>query len=128
MHTTHALLEIAEYCFNELGAKYILLGKFQTDSLESRFGQYRQLAGGKYDVSLRQVYECKKNIRLLTVLKLKLNGVVIHLSDFSLNWELFESDSVASYTPLPITVTEEDINSSSETIPVITYIAGYCCY
>ena len=85
MHTTHALLEIAEYCFNELGAKYILLGKFQTYSLESRFGQYRQLAGGKYDVSLRQVYECEKKIRLLTVLKLKLNGVVIHLSDFSLN-------------------------------------------
>ena len=128
MHTMHALLEIADYCFNELGAKYILLGKFQTDSLESRFGQYRQLAGGKYDVSLRQVYECEKKIRLLTILKLKLNGVVIHLSDFSLNWDLFESDSVASYTPLPITVTKEDISSSSETIPVITYIAGYCCY
>ena len=43
-HTTHALLEIAEYCITELGAKYVLLGKFQTDSLEARFGQYRQLS------------------------------------------------------------------------------------
>ena len=48
-HSTHALLEI--------GAKYVLLGKFQTDSFESRFGQYRQLAGGEYDVSLRQVLQ-----------------------------------------------------------------------
>ena len=57
MHTTHALLEISDYCFclNELGAKLVLLGNFQTNSLKFRFEQYRQLAGGKYDVSLRQV-------------------------------------------------------------------------
>ena len=41
LHTSYALIEITEYCLNELGAKYILLGKFQTDSLETRFGQYR---------------------------------------------------------------------------------------
>lgn len=69
-HTTKALLDIAEYCFSELDAKYVLLGKFQTDSLEARFGQYRQLAGGQYDVSLGQIYECEKKIRLLSVLKL----------------------------------------------------------
>jgi len=59
-HTTVGFLQIAEYCFEEFNAKYILLGKFQTDSLEARFGQYRQLAGGQYNVSLRQIYECEK--------------------------------------------------------------------
>ena len=43
-HSTHALLELSSYCLHELGAKYVLLGKFQTDSLEARFGQYRQLS------------------------------------------------------------------------------------
>ena len=46
-HTTNALLEVTEYCLSELGAQYVLLGKFQTDCLEARFGQYRQLAEGE---------------------------------------------------------------------------------
>ena len=45
-HTTEGLLKISDYCLHVLKAKYVLLGKFQTDSLEARFGQYRQLAGG----------------------------------------------------------------------------------
>ena len=59
-HTTHALLKVADYCITQLGARYVLLGKFQTDCLEARFGQYRQLCGGKYDVSLRQIFEVEK--------------------------------------------------------------------
>ena len=61
MHTRHALLDISDYCLNELGTKFVLLGKFHIDSLKFRFGQYRQLAGGMYNVLLRQVYKCKKN-------------------------------------------------------------------
>ena len=62
MHTKHALLKIPDCCVNEPRAniKFVLLGKFHTDSLKSRFGSNRQLAGGKYDVSLRQAYECEK--------------------------------------------------------------------
>ena len=59
-HTTTALLEISEYCLEELNANYVLLGKFQTDCLEARFDQYRQLAGGQHNISLRQIYECEK--------------------------------------------------------------------
>ena len=56
-HTTTALLEISEYCLEEPNANYVLLGKFQTDCLEARFGQYRQFAGEQYNVSLRQIYK-----------------------------------------------------------------------
>lgn len=38
-HTTRALHELAVYCLEELGFSYVLLGKFQTDSLEDRFGK-----------------------------------------------------------------------------------------
>ena len=122
-HTTHALLEIADNCIDELRAEYVLLGKFQTNSLEARFGQYRKLAGGKYDVSLRQVYECEKKLRLLSVLKLKLkNDVDICLSDFEFNWDQYETEIPSPSSPILVSVTEEDINSSRESMPVITYI------
>ena len=125
-HTTHCLLEISDYCLNELGAKYVLLGKFQTDSLEARFGQYRQLAGGKYNVSLRQIYECEKKIRLLSVLKLSLKGKDITLEDFSCEWDNFESNTW--FSSFPVTIDTDDVEKGKQYLPVLTYIAGYCCY
>ena len=62
-HTTYAITEITRYCKDELHMTYILPGKFQTDNLESRFGEYRQLAGGNYNISVRQLFECENKIR-----------------------------------------------------------------
>ena len=58
-HTTHTLLEIANYCIDELGAEYVPLGKFQTDSPEARFGQYRQLAGRIIDFTMCLYVKCR---------------------------------------------------------------------
>ena len=60
------------------------MGKFQTDSLEARFGQYRRLSGGKYNISLSQVYESEKKLRLLSTLKLKLKDKEITLANLIL--------------------------------------------
>lgn len=60
-HTTTAILQITDYCISELNMRYILTGKFQTDQLKARFGTYRQLAGGNYNISVRQVFECEEN-------------------------------------------------------------------
>lgn len=66
--TTRALVQITEYCFTELGLNYVLLGKIQTDSLEDRFGKYRQLAGSQYHISIRQLYEGENKLRLQSTL------------------------------------------------------------
>ena len=42
--------------------QYILPGKFQTDNLEARFGQYRQLSGDQYNISIQQVFEWEKKL------------------------------------------------------------------
>ena len=129
LHTSNVLLEISEYCINDLKANYVLLGKFQTDCLEARFGMYRQLAGGQYDVSLRQVFECEKKIRLLSVLKLKINDNSIALNDFSINWDDFDKDSGEidnAYDIEPLTT--DDLSRADDILPVIVYLAGYCCY
>ena len=44
-HTTYVFIELIKYCIEELKLQYILPDKFQTDHLEARFGQYRQLRG-----------------------------------------------------------------------------------
>lgn len=62
-HSTYALLEVTKYCLAELRHKYVLLGKLQTDGLKNRFGQYRQIAGGHYHISIRQLYESEGRIR-----------------------------------------------------------------
>jgi len=107
---------------SELGLHYVLLGKFQTDSLEARFGQYRQLSGGKYNISLRQVYESEKKLRLLSTLKLKLKDKGITLVNFDSNdFVCVPNDS----TEQLVLLCDDDFLKVEESLPVITYIAEY---
>jgi len=43
---------LTEYLLTSVRCHYVLLGKFQTDDLEFRFGQYRQMSGANYNVSV----------------------------------------------------------------------------
>ena len=49
--TNKALIDLINHLFSE-GFNYILLGQFQSDMLESRFGWYRQMSGANYYLSL----------------------------------------------------------------------------
>jgi hypothetical protein len=76
-------MQLTEFCTGELIWSYLLPGKFQTDTLESRFGQYRQLAGGQYHVSVRQIFEVEKKIRLSSTIELPMfGGNKITVTDF----------------------------------------------
>ena len=61
-HTTYAFLELTKYCIEELKMLYLLPGKFQTDQLEAKFCQYRQISGDQYNISIQQVFECEKKL------------------------------------------------------------------
>ncbi|GFU08716.1 transposable element P transposase [Trichonephila clavipes] len=50
-HTVNTILELIKYLLTEQNFKYVLTGKFQTDNLEARFGQYRQMSGANYHVT-----------------------------------------------------------------------------
>lgn len=66
--------------------KNLLLGKFQTDKLEGRFGKYRQLSGSHYHVSVTQVLESEKKLKILSSLKLKSSKFgSFNLKDFSVS-------------------------------------------
>ena len=65
MHQTSiALVPLAKHMNTERNYKYVLLGHFQPDSIEKWFGWYRQLSGANYLVSVRQVLEAEKSIRI----------------------------------------------------------------
>ena len=62
--TTSGLIGLAIYLIEEKGFKYVLLGFITSDPIERRFGWYRQLCGANYFLSVRQLLESEKKIRL----------------------------------------------------------------
>ena len=57
------------------GYRYILTSRFQSDPLERRFGQYRQMGGGRFLVGLRDVTHSEKVIELKSLPKGDINAL-----------------------------------------------------
>ncbi|KAH6922058.1 hypothetical protein HPB50_008524 [Hyalomma asiaticum] len=117
--TCYALVELCRYCLEELNFDYVLLGKFQTDSLEERFGQYRRLSGTNYHISIQQVFESEKKLRLQDSLVFPdmqelQKPCVVPLDGAQLTEEY------------SIKISDRDITNKGSILPVITYIAGFC--
>ena len=51
------------------GYKYVMTARFQTDPLERRFSRYRQMSGGRFLVSLREVNTSEKIAAIASLLK-----------------------------------------------------------
>ncbi|GFU14695.1 transposable element P transposase [Trichonephila clavipes] len=56
-HTVNTTPELIKYLLTEQNFKYVLTGKFQTDNLEARFGQYRQMSGANYHVTVQEILQ-----------------------------------------------------------------------
>lgn len=67
-HTVITFPLLISHLFERFNLSYVLTGKFQTDCLESRFGKYRQLAGSNYNVSVQEIRDSEKKLRILNVL------------------------------------------------------------
>ena len=66
--TCRTVIELIFYLKSK-GFKYILTGLFQSDPLEKRFGIYRQMSGSNYIVSVRQVFESERKLKIQSLLK-----------------------------------------------------------
>ena len=53
----------------EDGYEYVLTARFQSDPLERRFGQYRQMSGGRFLVSLKDTVHSEKILKIKSLLK-----------------------------------------------------------
>lgn len=75
-HTVKTMSALAEHLLNDVQLQYVLLGKFQTDYLEFRFSQYRQMTGSNYNVSVNQIMESEKKLKILSVMKIVCGRIV----------------------------------------------------
>ena len=53
--------------------EFILTRRFQSDPLEKRFSQYRQMSGGRFLVSLREIYSSERILACRSLLKENIN-------------------------------------------------------
>ena len=93
-HTPETLVKLCDYLIENFNVSYVLLGKFQTDNLESRFGIYRQMCGANYNVSVRPVLEAERKLKIVEVLKIKSASSDLRISSLNCSGkELEDCDS-----------------------------------
>ena len=82
-HTVDTLILLIKDFLEQQQFKYVLLGKFQTDNLEARFGQYIMLSDSNYFVSVKEVLQSEKKLKVKNLLKLYNSSKgVINIKDF----------------------------------------------
>jgi len=131
-HTTSALIKLANYLLEHCNFSYVLLGKFQTDPLESRFGRYRQMSGSNYNVSVDQVLEREKKLKVLNLISLSSKYGHIKISDLKCQPADDESDTlsiegISNEFSIVLDKTFEYELSDHE-VDVMTFISGYVCH
>ena len=128
-HTSSALVKLSNYLIMNFGFEYVLLGKFQTDPLEARFGEYRQLSGGNYNVSVPQVLESEKKLKLLNLLSLNSKYGKFTIRDLKCNSESDADNTnlaalnLAPFDSVMDSVIEYEINEHDS--DVLLFISGY---
>ena len=120
---------VAGLCEDLLGIcdfQYVLTGKLLSDPLEARFGCYRQMSGANYLLSVKQLFDSEKKLRVLN----KLADLQRALdNDFNVTQE-FQPLAVPE-TPLRNVLTDDLREAgSAEDVPredqnIVFYVSGY---
>ena len=101
------------------GFHYILTGRLQTDPLERRFSQYRQMSGGRFLVSLTEILRSEKIITYQILLKRDIDYSELTVSltdDRNLTLE-FISTLPTDFIYL--------LTLSENTKHIVAYVSGY---
>ena len=121
-----AISGLCKYLINKCNFRYVLIGKIQSGSIESRFGHLRQLSGLDYFISMRQLFENDRKLRAISLLKysaISINDVEAAVKEKSKELvknilhkaELLHADLMLNIFP-----NENDC-------AIIYYVSGYCC-
>lgn len=65
--TIGAIPDLVKYLYAHHEIEYVLPGKLLSDPIEGRFGWYRQVNGGNFYVSVKQILLAEKKIRCLSL-------------------------------------------------------------
>ena len=123
-----AVADLAEDLINNHNFKFVLLGKTFSDVIEARFGCYRQLSGCNFFISIRQLLDSEKKIRVPSKLRDLTNAISAETSIST----VIPSSSVPIPTPEDVNYITDELHVvsagegvSSEDQTIIFYVAGY---
>lgn len=125
--TLDSFLSLIPYMFSVYKIDYLLLGKFQNDDLEARFGCYRQMSGANYYISYVQVLESERKLRFKSSVILVCKGNNIPLKTLLPQASASINDIFVDLTIYNGIIDSEFSleNIPENLMPIITYIAGY---
>ena len=125
-HTCIALSRCCRYILSHLGFEYVLLGKLQSDNIESRFGHYRQLSGANYFISVRDVVQSERKIRALSLLKF--SKVTVQDIDAAIENQTNDTDHEIQVLASQISeALHMDYNPTESEENIILYVSGAIC-
>lgn len=104
------------------GFSFVLLGHVQSDELEHRFGRYRQMSGSNYFISVKQIVESEKKIKLVSFFKHS------GMSPSDLSLEVNDDDSQSSSQIWPLDFDSLETTLEEGELQIITYVAGYVAF
>jgi len=104
------------------GFAYVLLGHVQSDELEHRFGRYRQMSGSNYFISVKQIVESEKKIKLVSFFKHS------GMSPFDLSLDTDDKDPQCSTQIWPLDFDSVETALEESELEIITFVAGYVAF
>ena len=104
----------------EEGYEFVVMAKFQTDPLEKRFLQYRQMNGGHFLISLREVLQSENALLCRSLLKERIN---FWNEDLSINTDSTEENFIQVLLSQECNV--DNLVLSPDSAEVAFTIAGY---
>lgn len=133
INTCRGLIGLSNYLLDKHSDKlnYVLLGKIQSDKIESRFGHLRKLAGGNYWASVRQFFEGESIIRAKGLIRLSGYSLTEVRDQMAESSQQRDIEDVKVYEELLQVVLENEEEGGEEedltvcTEQAIGHIAGY---
>ena len=123
--TCLAITGLAKYLINFCGFRNVLLGKIKSDTIEGRFGRFRQLSGANYYISMRQLLESDRKLKTLLLVKYS-NISVSEIEKAVQQNRAANQDSVLQAEMLYGYMRFNHLPDEND-IGVIYYVTGYCC-
>ena len=101
------------------GFKFVLTARFQSDSIERRFGQYRQMSGGRFLVGLKDVIWSERILKIKSLVKESIDikdDIKVTENEDAIQQELFDNIMEIGF---------ENVMLSEETRKVAAHISSY---
>ena len=126
--TCTTLVGLTRDMLDEKQFEYILLGQLQSDAIEKRFGWHRKLSGANYFVSVQQVLEAEKSIRVRSLIKFSHFNIHEAMSAMADSAEKKVIDVEARVEEMLSTLTDRQLSCECKDIGhnnIIFYVAGF---